>query len=111
MGYVYRTSSLRSSVPGCGHIDGCREGYNLLIPAEWLDPGETTRSIAWARETYDAMHPYCAPDRYVNYLDQDEAGDAVRAAYGPNYARLRSVKTKYGPTNVFHLNQNILPEG
>jgi FAD/FMN-containing dehydrogenase len=86
-----------------------REGHNFLIVAEWLDPHETPQNIAWARETYDAMEPYYAPDRYVNYLDEDEVGDAVRAAYGPNYDRLRLLKKKYDPTNFFHLNQNIPP--
>ena len=27
--------------------------------------------------------------RYVNYLGDDEGNDAVAAAYGPNYQRLR----------------------
>jgi FAD/FMN-containing dehydrogenase len=86
-----------------------REGYNLLIVAEWLDPRETARNIAWARETYDAMAPFCSQDRYVNYLAEDDVGDPIRAAYGPNYERLQALKAKYDPKNFFHLNQNIPP--
>jgi FAD/FMN-containing dehydrogenase len=86
-----------------------REGYNFLVVAEWLDPRETARNIAWAKQTYDAMRPYFTPDRYVNYLDEDDAGDAVRASYGPNFDRLRSLKARYDPANLFHLNQNIPP--
>jgi hypothetical protein len=55
------------------------------------------------------MPPFPAPGRDVNYLDDGEPGDAVAAAYGPNYARLQRVKAAYGPDNIFHLNQNIRP--
>ena len=30
-------------------------------------------------------------------------------AYGPNLARLRQIKRKYDPENVFHININIKP--
>jgi FAD/FMN-containing dehydrogenase len=33
----------------------------------------------------------------------------VAAAFGPNAKRLREVKGRYDPDNVFHLNQNIKP--
>lgn len=84
-------------------------GYNLGIFAEWLDPAATDANIRWARETYQAMEPHRSQLRYVNYLDSDDAGDAVRNAYGPNYERLLRVKQQYDPENVFHLNHNIPP--
>ena len=86
-----------------------REGYNFLVVSEWLNPGDNARNIAWARESYDAMRPCFTSGRYVNYLGDDDGEDAVAAAYGPNYQRLRTLKTKYDPTNLFHLNQNIRP--
>jgi len=87
------------------------EGYNFLILSQWLDPAMTDRCIAWSRETYRQIEPFAASGRYVNYLDDDEPGDAVSAAYGPNYQRLRQLKTKYDPRNFFRMNQNIRPLG
>jgi FAD/FMN-containing dehydrogenase len=85
------------------------EGYDLLVLSEWQDPADTDQCIAWARDTYAAMRPFMASGRYVNYLDHDEAGDPVAAAYGPNYRRLQELKTTYDPHNVFRMNQNIRP--
>jgi len=85
------------------------DGHNLLVLSEWREPANTERCIAWARATYAAMEPFMAPGRYVNYLADDEPGDPIAAAYGPNYRRLRELKTKYDPHNFFHLNQNIRP--
>ena len=55
------------------------------------------------------MEPSIASGRYVNYLDDDETGEAVPAAYGPNYRRLQEIKTTYDSANLFHMNQNIRP--
>jgi FAD/FMN-containing dehydrogenase len=86
-------------------------GYNFLAVGEWLDASATPANIAWAREAYAAMAPHFAAGRYVNYLNADEAAESstVSAALGPNWKRLREVKRRYDPDNVFHLNQNIKP--
>jgi FAD/FMN-containing dehydrogenase len=85
------------------------EGYNFLVLGQWADAADTERCIAWAKQTYAEMEPFMAAGRYVNYLGDDEIGDPVAAAYGPNYQRLRLLKAKYDPGNFFHVNQNILP--
>lgn len=86
-----------------------REGYNFLVLAQWMQPADTTRCVAWARATYERMQPFFAPGRYVNYLGDDETGDSVAAAYGANYRRLQRIKATYDPKNVFRMNQNIRP--
>jgi hypothetical protein len=85
------------------------EGYNFLILCEWLDESDNDRCIAWTRETFLKMQPFFAPARYVNYLGDDETGEPVAAAYGPNYRRLQKIKAKYDPENFFRMNQNIRP--
>jgi FAD/FMN-containing dehydrogenase len=72
------------------------------------DPANDQRMIAWAREYWQALHRYSAGGAYVNMI-MDEGQDQVRAAYRDNYDRLLAVKTKYDPTNLFRINQNIQP--
>ena len=102
-GAVTRIGVNESAVP---HRD---ESWNLLIPSVWTDPAETEANIAWTRETFAALRPHFGTGRWLNYLGDDQAEDAIRAAYGPNYDRLREVKRRYDPDNVFHLNHHIQP--
>ena len=44
--------------------------------------------------------------RLFDVMD-DEGTDAVKAAYGANYACLAALKTRYDPDNIFRNNQNI----
>jgi FAD/FMN-containing dehydrogenase len=85
------------------------EGWNLLLPSVWTDPAATDENIAWTRDTHRALAPHLDEARWLNYLGDDQGGDAVRAAYGPNYARLLELKRRYDPENVFHHNHNIDP--
>ena len=84
-------------------------GWNLLIPSVWTDPAATDANIRWTRETHAALSPHLAARRWLNYLGDDQANDAVQAAYGPNYDRLREIKQRYDPANIFHHNHNIAP--
>ena len=102
-GAVTRIRPTETAVP---HRD---EGWNLLIPSVWIDPANNAANIAWTRDTFAALRPYFADGRWLNYLGDDQADDAIRAAYGPNYDRLREIKRRYDPENVFHLNHNITP--
>jgi FAD/FMN-containing dehydrogenase len=84
-------------------------GWNLLIPSVWTDAADTDTNISWTRETFAGLRPGFATGRWLNYLGDDQSEDAIHAAYGPNYTRLREIKRRYDPQNIFHLNHNIAP--
>ena len=87
-------------------------GYNSLILGEWLDPSQNDANIKWVRDSYAVLKPFGGERRYVNYLaDDDMAAAGLAEAYGPNLPKLREVKKKYDPENVFRENLNIQPEG
>ena len=69
----------------------------------------STAQVAWAKGLRDALAPYTTGRAYANFVAADEA-DRVRSAHGPeNYLRLRELKSKYDPANVFHNNPNVPP--
>jgi FAD/FMN-containing dehydrogenase len=84
-------------------------GWNLLLPSVWTDPADTDANIKWTRETFASLRPQFAARRWLNYLGDDQGDDAIRAAYGRNFERLREIKRRHDPDNVFHLNHNIAP--
>jgi FAD/FMN-containing dehydrogenase len=102
-GAVTRIGATETAVP---HRE---PGWNLLIPSVWTDAADTEANVGWTRETFAALGPDLAARRWLNYLGDDQGDDAIRAAYGANYERLRDVKRRVDPDNVFHLNHNIAP--
>lgn len=83
----------------------------LLSPeANWDDPADDAANIGWLRTFLAEMAPFSDGGRYLNFGGFQEEGSAmVRGAFGPQYARLAALKAQYDPTNLFRLNQNILP--
>jgi FAD/FMN-containing dehydrogenase len=101
---------------GAAHRVGADETAFALRDAEFVhliaaidpEPTVTRRHTGWVRDYWSALHPHSAGGAYVNWMG-DEGADRVAATYRGNYERLRAVKAKYDPANLFHLNQNIKP--
>jgi FAD/FMN-containing dehydrogenase len=83
-------------------------GYEVDIVCRWRAPAEKASAVRWVRALRDQLKPF-AHGVYVNQLGETSE-ELVRAAYGPNYARLVEMKRKYDPKNVLQLNQNIKPD-
>ncbi|MGE3271127.1 MAG: FAD-binding oxidoreductase [Chloroflexota bacterium] len=72
------------------------------------DPADTPKHVAWVRDYWSALHPHSSGGAYVNFLT-DEGQERVVQAYRENYPRLAAIKHQYDPTNLFRMNQNIVP--
>lgn len=82
--------------------------YDIGFMAQWTDPSENDKHMAWARNMAEAMKPHSSGAYLLNFLSEEDA-DTIKAAFGANYPRLAQVKKKYDPTNFFSVNQNIQP--
>lgn len=72
-------------------------------------PDELPAHQAWAAEVAADLGMPSDGEAYANFLAGD-AGARARAAYpGAVWDRLREVKARYDPTNLFRLNVNIPP--
>lgn len=80
----------------------------MNVHARWAHQDEDASCIAWARSVFAAAAPFAAGSVYVNFMTAEES-PRVMNAYGPNYARLAELKTKFDPGNLFRTNQNIVP--
>jgi FAD/FMN-containing dehydrogenase len=83
--------------------------YAMNVHTRWQAPSEDAACLAWAREFFQAAAPHAAGGVYINFLNEDEV-DRIADAYGPNYRRLKEIKAKYDPDNLFRANQNIQPQ-
>ncbi|MGH2488236.1 MAG: FAD-binding oxidoreductase, partial [Candidatus Limnocylindria bacterium] len=88
---------------------GRRAGHTFNINATTATAEGFDEERAWSRGLWDALAPHHT-SVYVNFL-MDEGEERIRQAYGPaKYDRLKGLKTKYDPANLFRLNQNIRPD-
>jgi FAD/FMN-containing dehydrogenase len=80
------------------------------VGAFYEGPEDMVVRRAWVEELAGALRQSDG-GAYVGFLG-DEGEERVRAAYpGTTWERLRQVKARYDPDNLFRFNQNIPPAG
>jgi FAD/FMN-containing dehydrogenase len=82
--------------------------WDILFIAQWTDPEQTNTHRKWARSGEEILRPFSQNAHLLSALDV-EADDVIKTAFGPNLARLATIKKKYDPTNFFRVNHNINP--
>ena len=85
--------------------------WNASALGIWEDPADDEANIAWVRRTADGLKASSYSGAgYGNYAQADEPAERVKAAFGDErWDRLRAVKRRYDPDNLFRFNHNIPP--
>ena len=73
------------------------------------DPANAPVIKSWASGFWEALRPYATGGSYQNMM-MVEGDEGVKAVYGDHFDRLARIKAHYDPTNLFHVNQNIVPK-
>ena len=110
---VWYMGGATSRVAGDATAFGDRDmGWMLSIDGIWEKPADDAKNLTWARAFWADMKHHSNGRAYLNFAGLGEEGEElVRTSYGvANYERLVALKTRYDPTNLFRLNQNIKPK-
>ena len=90
---------------------GREAGFYWLVEPIWDDPADDARCLEWGRRHGARLAALSMDTNYVNE-QADTGGNFPEQAYGGSkYRRLRDIKARYDPTNLFRLNANIEPAG
>ena len=88
----------------------CRDAtWSMVIVGVDADPAKAPSLKQWARDYWEAVHPFDLDGAYPNFMMDDEGEARLKATYGDNYPRLAALKKKYDPGNLFRVNLNIRP--
>jgi FAD/FMN-containing dehydrogenase len=106
---IFHLGGAISGVPDDSAAFGSRSnGHTFNFVGATLGPDGFDQQREWVRDSWRAIEPHQS-GAYVNFLG-DEGEDRIRSAYGATtYDKLKDLKRKYDPDNLFHLNQNIPP--
>ena len=83
--------------------------WSMVIFGVDPEPANAAALQQWARDYWQAVHPFDLAGAYPNFMMDDEGEARVKAAFGDNYDRLAAVNKKYDPANLFRVNHNIRP--
>jgi FAD/FMN-containing dehydrogenase len=79
---------------------------SIKFSSNWSTAGDTDARLKVIRNFHDSLKPYMSTGSYVNYCDTD-IQNYGETYWGDNFARLKSIKSKYDPKNIFRHAQSI----
>jgi len=82
--------------------------FTMNVHGRWQDRSDDERVIAWVRDFYERSAPLSTGSVYINFVPE---ADEVRRVgpFGANETRLREIKSRFDPSNVFRANVPIEP--
>lgn len=85
-------------------------GFMVAVEANWEGREHADANVGWVVDFVDALRPASRAGVYLNFPGAAAGQEGlVKGCYDKNFARLREVKRRYDPDNVWRGNFNIRP--
>ena len=99
-----------SNVPSSASAFPHRDPQTFCIQyfSSWTRSADTSQRLRNMSRVYAAMRPHVQGACYVNYCDLD-LPDWATSYWGANQPRLRRIKSRYDPGNIFRHAQSVQP--
>ena len=82
--------------------------WNYAVTTTWGSAEDGTLLRRWQDEYLAELSDYAHDRFYVNYLNAEP--EHIQSAYNPRtWQRLRALKSRWDPDNLFRENQNVPP--
>ncbi len=78
---------------------------NMMALAGFAPTADVARHKQYIREYWSRLQPFS--QGFYTSIPGDETATAFNSNFGGNYPRLREIKKRYDPDNLFRLNANI----
>ena len=89
-------------------LGGRAAPFSVHLNTMWEGADGDDANIAWTRGATEAFSPWISSGMALNFYTEVGQAD-VADSFGARLERLRTVKRRYDPGNLFRLNQNITP--
>ena len=84
--------------------------FDIFVDSFWLQDGQEDTAFRWLHDFFESPHMkgLWSESYYQNYPNSSYP-NWQKGYFGENYQRLREIKSKWDPDNVFHYEQSIEP--
>jgi len=108
--HVIRAGGMPSRILPDATALSCRQQpYLVHLISTWCDNAMTTDVISRTEANYQRIKCHASDQPYLNFIG-DEGTSRIRKSYtNDTFAKLRAIKSRVDPGNLFHMNQNIPP--
>jgi hypothetical protein len=83
--------------------------FQVSSSAAWESSLDDEACSTWARELPGVVAEYASGGNYVNYMPRASISQLAEVYGAPVFQRLREIKGRYDPSNLFAGSQNIPP--
>lgn len=82
--------------------------FLIALESNWDDPADDEVNVTWSRQVMNDLQRFSNGATYLNFAGfGEDNSDMVRKTFGENFQKLRLIKERYDPEDLFSSSFNI----